>query len=102
MDRFENKQAKTKLLKVVIALLGWLKQLLCLLANNCSAWWLLSTEALGLGGNTLQRSVATPTAAKEVLADKIYCNRTNRAKLKELGTVLVAKALGVPRHCQIT
>lgn len=34
---------------------------------------------------------------KEVLADKIYCNRTNRARLKELGTVLVAKALGRPR-----
>ena len=34
---------------------------------------------------------------KEVLADKIYCNRTNRAKLKELGIVLVAKALGRPR-----
>jgi len=34
---------------------------------------------------------------KEVLADKIYCNRTNRAKLKELKIVLVAKALGRPR-----
>ncbi|MEJ7685093.1 MAG: IS5 family transposase [Segetibacter sp.] len=34
---------------------------------------------------------------KEVLADKIYCNRANRAKLKELGIVLVAKALGRPR-----
>jgi IS5 family transposase len=34
---------------------------------------------------------------KEVLADKIYCNRTNRARLKELGIVLVAKALGRPR-----
>ena len=34
---------------------------------------------------------------KEVLADKIYCNRTNRAKLKELQIVLVAKALGRPR-----
>ncbi len=34
---------------------------------------------------------------KEVLADKIYCNRTNRAKLKELEIVLVAKALGRPR-----
>lgn len=33
---------------------------------------------------------------KEVLADKIYCNRANRAKLKELGIVLVAKALGRP------
>jgi IS5 family transposase len=34
---------------------------------------------------------------KEVLADKIYCNRTNRARLKELKIVLVAKALGRPR-----
>ena len=34
---------------------------------------------------------------KEVLADKIYCNRTNRARLKELQIVLVAKALGRPR-----
>lgn len=34
---------------------------------------------------------------REVLADKIYCNRANRAKLKELGIVLVAKALGRPR-----
>ena len=34
---------------------------------------------------------------KEVLADKIYCNRANRSKLKELGIVLVAKALGRPR-----
>ncbi len=34
---------------------------------------------------------------KEVLADKIYCNRTNRARLKEWGIVLVAKALGRPR-----
>lgn len=34
---------------------------------------------------------------KEVLADKIYCNRTNREKLKELHIVLVAKALGRPR-----
>lgn len=34
---------------------------------------------------------------KEVLADKIYCNRVNREKLKELKIVLVAKALGRPR-----
>jgi hypothetical protein len=32
-----------------------------------------------------------------VLADKIYCTRENRAKLKELQIVLVAKALGRPR-----
>ncbi len=34
---------------------------------------------------------------KEVLADKIFCTRTNREKLKELQIVLVAKALGRPR-----
>lgn len=33
---------------------------------------------------------------KKVLADKIYCNRINRARLKELGVVLVAKPLGRP------
>ena len=33
---------------------------------------------------------------KKVLADKIYCNRINRSKLKELGIVLVAKPLGRP------
>jgi IS5 family transposase len=31
-----------------------------------------------------------------VLADKIYCNRANRQKLKELGIVLVPKPLGRP------
>jgi len=38
---------------------------------------------------------------KEVLADKIYCNRVNRQKLKELGIVLVAKPLGRPRATSI-
>lgn len=33
---------------------------------------------------------------KEVLVDKIYCNRDNRAKLKLLGIALVAKPLGRP------
>ncbi len=32
----------------------------------------------------------------EVLADKIYCNRENRRKLKELGIQLIAKPLGRP------
>ena len=32
-----------------------------------------------------------------VAADKIYCNRENRRKLKELGIELRAKALGRPR-----
>ena len=33
----------------------------------------------------------------EVLADKIYCNRENRAELKRLGIKLKAKPLGRPR-----
>ncbi len=33
---------------------------------------------------------------EEVMADKIYCNRTNRGKLKELGIRLRAKPLGRP------
>jgi hypothetical protein len=33
---------------------------------------------------------------KEVLVDKIYCNRDNRNKLKGLGIMLVAKPLGRP------
>lgn len=33
----------------------------------------------------------------EVLADKIYCNRSNRKKLKELGIKLRAKPLGRPK-----
>ena len=37
---------------------------------------------------------------KEVLVDKIYCTRDNRAKLKEKGIVLVAKPLGRPRAVQ--
>ena len=33
---------------------------------------------------------------KEVLVDKIYCTRDNRAKLKKLGIILRAKPLGRP------
>lgn len=33
---------------------------------------------------------------QEVLADKIYCNRENRQRLKELGVRLIAKPLGRP------
>ena len=33
---------------------------------------------------------------KEVLADKIYCNRENRRRLTELGIRLIAKPLGRP------
>jgi hypothetical protein len=38
---------------------------------------------------------------EEVLVDKIYCNRANRQKLKELGIALVAKPLGRPRATSI-
>ena len=34
---------------------------------------------------------------KEVLADKIYCNRENRTQLKLLGIKLIAKPLGRPK-----
>ena len=34
---------------------------------------------------------------EKVMADKIYCNRTNRAELKERGIMLKAKPLGRPR-----
>jgi hypothetical protein len=37
---------------------------------------------------------------KEVLVDKIYCNRDNRANLKEKGIVMVAKPLGRPKAVQ--
>jgi hypothetical protein len=37
---------------------------------------------------------------KEVLVDKIYCNRENRRRLKELGIVLAAKPLGRPTAMQ--
>jgi IS5 family transposase len=36
-----------------------------------------------------------------VLADKIYCNRPNRAKLKELGIKLRAKPLGRPKAVDV-
>jgi len=35
--------------------------------------------------------------SKEVLADKIYCTRANRAMLKELQIQLIAKPLGRPQ-----
>jgi transposase, IS5 family len=38
---------------------------------------------------------------KEVLADKIYCNRENRAKLKELKIILRAKPLGRPKAVDV-
>ncbi|MDP3058190.1 MAG: IS5 family transposase, partial [bacterium] len=38
---------------------------------------------------------------KELLADKIYCTRVNRASLKEKGIKLIAKPLGRPSAVQI-
>jgi len=38
---------------------------------------------------------------QEVLADKIYCNRENRAKLKELKIILRAKPLGRPKAVDV-
>lgn len=38
---------------------------------------------------------------RELLADKIYCTRENRAKLKGLGIRLIAKPLGRPSAVQI-
>ena len=38
---------------------------------------------------------------KEVLVDKIYCTRANRASLKELGITLVGKPLGRPKAMKI-
>lgn len=38
---------------------------------------------------------------REVLADKIYCNRVNRAALKALGIRLIAKPLGRPTALSI-
>ncbi len=38
---------------------------------------------------------------EEVLADKIYCNRTNRASLKLLGIKLIAKPLGRPKAVDV-
>jgi len=38
---------------------------------------------------------------EEVLADKIYCNRQNRAKLKEYGVKLRAKPLGRPKAVDV-
>jgi hypothetical protein len=38
---------------------------------------------------------------EEVLADKIYCNRSNRVALKLLGVKLIAKPLGRPRAVDV-
>ncbi len=38
---------------------------------------------------------------EEVLADKIYCNRANRASLKLLGIKLIAKPLGRPKAVDV-
>ena len=61
----------------------------------------LSWEAFNEGTRLLetieQFKSRTGHYPKEVLVDKIYCNRTNRAKLKELGITLIAKPLGRPK-----
>jgi hypothetical protein len=38
---------------------------------------------------------------REILADKIYCTRANRADLKKLGIKLIAKPLGRPSAVQV-
>lgn len=61
----------------------------------------LSWEAFNEGSRLInaveQFKVRTGHYPKEVLADKIYCTRENRRKLKELEIVLVAKPLGRPK-----
>lgn len=65
----------------------------------------LSWEAFNEGTRLLetieQFKSRTGHYPKEVLVDKIYCNRTNRAKLKELGITLIAKPLGRPKAMSI-
>ena len=65
----------------------------------------LSWEAFNEGTHLLQTieqyKSRTGYYPQEVLVDKIYCNRTNRAKLKELGIALIAKPLGRPRAMSI-
>ena len=51
------------------------------------------TRLMGVVENYRKRFGCYP---KEVLADQIYCNRVNRAKLKELDISLRAKPLGRP------
>jgi len=65
----------------------------------------LSWEAFNEGGSLLnsvekykQRFGFYP---EEVLADKIYCTRANRKKLKELGIGLRAKPLGRPKAVDV-
>ena len=60
----------------------------------------LSWEAFNEGTKLMQTVEQYKTRLgyypKEVLVDKIYCNRENRRKLKELQIALVAKPLGRP------
>jgi len=60
----------------------------------------LSWEAFNEGTRLMQTIDQYKTRfghyPKEVLVDKIYCNRENRRKLKELGIALAAKPLGRP------
>ena len=65
----------------------------------------LSWEAFNEGSRFLktieQFKARTGYYPKQVLVDKIYCTRTNRAKLKELGIALIAKPLGRPKAMSI-
>ena len=65
----------------------------------------LSWEAFNEGSRFLktidQFKARTGYYPKEVLVDKIYCTRTNRARLKELGIALIAKPLGRPKAMSI-
>jgi hypothetical protein len=65
----------------------------------------LSWEAFNEGTRLLktidQYKSRTGYYPEQVLVDKIYCNRTNRSKLKELGIALIAKPLGRPKAMSI-
>jgi transposase, IS5 family len=65
----------------------------------------LSWEAFNEGNrlmNTIERfKKRFGVYPKEVLVDKIYCTRDNRAKLKLLGIMLRAKPLGRPKAVEV-
>jgi len=63
--------------------------------------WEAYNEGTRLLKTIEQYKVRSGHYPKEVLVDKIYCNRTNRAKLKELGIALIAKPLGRPKAMSI-
>lgn len=63
--------------------------------------WEAFNEGTGLLTTIDQYKNRTGKYPQEVLADKIYCTRSNRAKLKELGIALIAKPLGRPKAMSI-